>query len=89
MCECAFVRTTVDIPDDLFRRAKAAAALSGESLKETVIAALRAHLERQGTPAPQRPGWRAVFGLARREEVDSVDAVVADELEQVDPEEWR
>jgi hypothetical protein len=81
------MKTTLEIPDDLFRRSKAEAALRGESLKDLVAAALQMFLERQPVSAPQ--GWRSVFGQARREETDSVDAVVAAELETVNPEEWR
>jgi Arc/MetJ family transcription regulator len=83
------MKTTVDIPDELFRRSKAMAALRGESLKDFVTLALRAHLEGQGTRAAEPGGWRAVFGQARPVEVEEVDAVVAEEFERVDAEEWR
>jgi len=82
------MKTTLEIPDDLFRRTKAEAALRGESLKDFVTEALQAHLER-GADKAAPGGWRSVFGQARREEVDPVDAVVAAELEKVDPDEWR
>jgi hypothetical protein len=48
------VKTTLEIADDLFRRAKATAALRGESLKDFGSEALQAHLEQQ-PPAPRRP----------------------------------
>ena len=41
MCEYAFMRTTVDLPDPLFRQVKSAAALRGSSLKEFVQEALQ------------------------------------------------
>jgi len=50
--------------------------------------ALQAHLERQTTGASPR-GWQSVFGQARREEVEPVDAVVAEEFEHVKMDEWR
>ena len=37
-----FMRTTIDIPDHLFRRAKAAASLGGKTLKVFVTEALEA-----------------------------------------------
>jgi len=40
------MRTTVDIPDPLFRRAKAAAALEGKRLKEFLTEAVVHELER-------------------------------------------
>ena len=35
------MRTTLDLPDDLYRRTKAVAALRGSSMKDLVIRALR------------------------------------------------
>ncbi len=40
----AFMRTTIDLPDPLFKEAKSAAALRGQSLKEIVVTALRREL---------------------------------------------
>lgn len=81
------MKTTLEIPDDLFRRTKAMAAIRGESLKDFITGALRDRLEKTTAASPR--GWQSVFGQARREEVESVDAVVAEELERIDPDEWR
>lgn len=83
------MKTTIEIPDALFRQAKAAAALRAESLKDFVTAALRAHVENQAAEAPKERGWRGVFGMARPEEVEEIDRVVGEELERVDPDAWR
>ncbi|HEY0513807.1 MAG TPA: hypothetical protein VGH73_18000 [Thermoanaerobaculia bacterium] len=83
------MKTTLEIPDDLFKRTKATAAMRGESLKEFVTEALQGHLERQTASGSSQRGWRSVFGQARQEEVETVDAVVAEELERIDPDEWR
>ena len=40
------MRTTIDIPDSLFKRAKKAAAEQGVALREIVLRALSAHLDR-------------------------------------------
>lgn len=40
------MKTTIEIPEDLYRRAKAAAALSGRRLKDLVEEGLRLVLER-------------------------------------------
>jgi hypothetical protein len=45
------MRTTVDIPDELFRRAKSEAALRGRKLKDLVEQGLRLVLEKENTPA--------------------------------------
>lgn len=47
------MRTTVDLPDDLYRKTKAAAALRGTSMRDLIIQAL----ERSVTePPPAQPG---------------------------------
>lgn len=83
------MKTTLEIPDDLFRQSKATAAIRGESLKVFFTEALQAHLERQtaGTGSPR--GWQSVFGQASPEEVEPIDTIVAAELERIDPDEWR
>ena len=83
------MKTTLELPDDLFRQAKATAALRGESLKDFFTTAIQTHLERQAPGASARQGWRSVFGQARREDVDAVDAVIAEELKRVDPDDWQ
>ena len=45
------MRTTVDIPDELFRRAKSEAALHGRKLKDLVEEGLRLVLEKEKPPA--------------------------------------
>jgi Arc/MetJ family transcription regulator len=83
------VKTTIELPDTLFRQTKAAAALRGESIKDFVTAALRAHLESQASDAQQERGWRSVFGKASSEEVEEIDRIVAEELERIDMDSWR
>jgi hypothetical protein len=50
ICKYAFMRTTIEIPDALFREAKARAALEGRSLKELVLRGLRLALQGDTTP---------------------------------------
>jgi hypothetical protein len=83
------MKTTLELDDDLFRQAKASAALLGESLKDFFAAALRAHLENQGAKASATPGWRRVFGQAKPEDVAEVDRIVAEELERIEPDSWK
>ena len=49
------MRTTVDIPDELFRRAKSEAALRGRRLKDLVEEGLRFVLENEKAPNTQEP----------------------------------
>ena len=62
------------------------AALRGQSLKDFVAAALRAFLE---TADSASSGWRSVFGKARPEDVEGIDAILAEEFGRVDAESWR
>jgi hypothetical protein len=49
------MRTTVDIPDELFRRAKSEAALRGRKLKDLVEEGLRLVLEKEKAAADEQP----------------------------------
>jgi len=83
------MKTTLELPDELFRRAKATAALRGASLKDLMTEALLDHLEEQAPRDSTQPGWRRVFGKARPEEVAEVDAVIDEEFGRIDPDDWR
>jgi hypothetical protein len=50
LCKYAFMRTTIDLPNDLFRQVKSKAALRGETLKEFVQAAIEKEIS-VNTPA--------------------------------------
>jgi hypothetical protein len=45
LCEYVFMRTTIEIPDTLFRKTKATAALRGSTMKELVVRALEREVE--------------------------------------------
>lgn len=79
------MKTTVDIPGDLFRKAKAMAAIRGESLEALIRDALEAHLAAIQLPHADRSGWRSVFGLADPKSVESIDKIVTAEFERIDP----
>jgi predicted transcriptional regulator len=83
------MKTTLEIPDDLIKRTKAAAAMRGESLKEFVMEALQEHLERQTAGVSSQRGWLSVFGQAQPEEVEPVEVVVTEEFGRIEPDGWR
>ena len=68
------MRTTIELPDDLLKRAKSEAALSGVSLKEFFISAVEAKLQpvqKKGRlQFPLIPGTGEVLPLATREEIE-------------------
>lgn len=83
------MKTTIEIPDELFRKAKATAAIRGESLKQFIRDALETSLAAVPPPHSERSGWRSVFGLAEPKSVESVNRILSAELEAVDLSEWR
>jgi Bacterial antitoxin of type II TA system, VapB len=83
------MKTTIEISDDLFRQAKARAALDGRSLKDLVTDALRRHLQ---SPIPEtrtEPGWRKVFGKAAPGAIAELDAVLAQEFNEIELDDWK
>jgi hypothetical protein len=83
------VKTTIEIPDPLFRRAKSHAAERGQTLKEFVTDALRAKLAAvtEGIP-PGEPKWMAGFGKLRRlrKETARIQGVIDEAFEAVEAE---
>jgi hypothetical protein len=79
------VKTTIDIPEDLFKRAKATAALAGESLRDLICDALETRLASTPVPRTGRAGWRVVFGLAKPQAVANVDQLIDADHERIDP----
>jgi hypothetical protein len=82
------MKTTLEIPDALFRRAKSAAAEQGIPLRELVSEALAQKLSARGRQ--DRP-WLKTFGKLRslRKETAHVNRIVEEEFGQVQPEDWQ
>ena len=56
------MRTTIDFPPDLFRRAKARAVARGESLKTLLTRAVAAEVDQRRTSAARRRMELPIFG---------------------------
>ncbi len=83
------MKTTIEIPDPLFRTAKSRAAERGQTLKEFVTEALQAKLA--SAPEGGRvvgPPWMGGFGKLRRlrKETGRIQAVIDDEFEVIESE---
>ena len=80
------MKTTLEIPDPLFRRAKSAAAERGIPLREFVSEAVKEKLDSNAKPN-DKP-WMAAFGKLRhlRQETARVNKIIEEEFEQVEPE---
>jgi hypothetical protein len=76
------MRTTIDLPDDLYRQIKARAALGGQSVRELVTRYLEAGLHslpdaepavgRSAIPVAIAPGGRPIPALSR-EQLQQID----------------
>lgn len=82
------MKTTLEIPDDLYRQVKALAALSGRTIKDLVNELLRKTVEEERALGGER-GWLSVFGKAPAAEVERVQSVIDDEFSRVDLDEWQ
>jgi hypothetical protein len=75
------MRTTVDLPDDLYRQAKATAALRGLKLKELITAFVEEGLEgrqevfghREPIPVPIPPAGRQFVLMSNAEILELID----------------
>jgi hypothetical protein len=83
------VKTTIEIPDALFRQAKAAAAEQGRPLKEFFTEAIQHQLRRKAEPTAKP--WENAFGGLRdlhRENL-RLQKLITAEFETIDEEQWR
>lgn len=86
------MKTTVEIPDPLFRRAKSRAAERGQTLKELLTEALREKLAPgTGKTSAVQPEWMQGFGKLRRlrKETKRIQARVDEAFEEIEPEDRR
>lgn len=82
------MKTTLEIPDPLFRRAKAKAAEQGVPLRQFVTDAVAEKL-RTGSRATEKP-WMASVGALRhlRKETARINKIIEEEFEGIEPEDW-
>ena len=64
------MRTTVDIPDPLYRRLKARAASQGCSVKELVLRGVQSEL---ADPSPKKHGHRVKLPLIESDRTDKIN----------------
>lgn len=86
------MKTTLEIPDQVFRRAKAKAAERGQALRTFVTEALQEKLSgRRGEAPGYRPPFMRGFGQLRslRKETARIQRVIEREFDVVEPEDRR
>jgi hypothetical protein len=81
------VKTTLEIPDFLFRRAKSVAAERGIPLRQLVTEAVQEKLK---TTSRERP-WMKHLGKLKHlhKERKQIDRRVEEAFERIDPEVWE
>lgn len=82
------MKTTVEVPDSLYRRIKVLAALRGQTVKAFFVDALREKLAISASEPVEESGWRAVFGKADDKDMAQLQRIIDKEFSQIDPEGW-
>lgn len=82
------MKTTLEIPDALFRQAKSAAAVQGIPLRALVSEALAEKLRVRGR---QDKPWLKTFGKLRslRKETAHISRIIEEEFGRIEPEDWQ
>lgn len=82
------MKTTLEIPEPLFRKAKATAARQGHTLKQLVQEALSEKIARVNGVSSQQKPWMALAGGLKhlRSENRRIERVIEAEFENVEPE---
>ena len=80
------MKTTLEIPDPIFRRAKSVAAERGIPFREFVTEAVRDKLASDAKVAEQT--WMTAFGKLRhlRKETARINRLIEEEFEQIEAE---
>jgi hypothetical protein len=83
-----FMKTTLEIPDTVFRRAKSKAAEQGIPLRQFVTEAVRDKLKT--APATGQKPWMKHMGKLKdlHKETARISKVIEEAFEEVDPEMW-
>lgn len=87
----AEVKTTIELPDTLYRKLKSTAAEEGRSIKQILTEAVTERLRRGPNAAPSAKPWEAAFGGLKslhRENL-RMERLIEAEFEKIDEEEWR
>jgi hypothetical protein len=82
------MKTTLEIPDSLFRRAKSAAAERGIPLRALVSEALS---EKLRADSAQDQPWMKTFGKLHHlhKETVRINRIIENEFRKLEPEDWK
>lgn len=83
------MKTTLEIPDQIFRKAKATASALGIPLREYVTQAVEEKLS-TGNERPDRPWLECAGELAHlHRETVRIQKIIDEEFGQIEPEDWN
>ena len=90
MGEFLIMKTTLEFPDTLFRRAKSSAVRKGQTMTAFVTLAVEAKLAADETAATEKP-WMNFAGLLKKERKESSRILhrIEESCEQVILEDWE
>ena len=83
------MKTTLDVPDTLYRQIKARAALKGQTIRAFFLDAIQEKLRAERAGTSKTTGWRSVFGKASKDDVSQLQQVLDDEFSKIDAESWQ
>ena len=85
------MKMTVEIGDELFRRAKVLAAQKGLTMKQLITKSLQERVARHATETNSEPAWKQAFGAMRayRKENRRIEKVIEREFERIESEDGR
>lgn len=82
------MKTTLEIPDPIFRRAKAKAAERQIPLRQFITEAVAEKLDSKPSDSrSERMKWAGQLRHLHRETA-RINAIIEEEFEKIDPEEW-
>jgi hypothetical protein len=87
------MKTTLELPDELFREVKATAARQGILMKQFIAQALEEKLAGYFRPPEPKP-WMKLAGCAASDpemiaELQRLEAIIEEEFEQIDEDDWK
>lgn len=84
------MKTTLEVPDSLLRRAKATAARKGHTMAAFVTAAIEAKLSVDTDAVRDKP-WMEFAGVFRQDRAESRRILrrIEEECERIHPEAWK
>ncbi len=83
------MKTTLEVPDGLYRQIKARAALKGQTIRAFFLDAIQAKLMAERAGPKKTRGWRSAFGTVPKDDIAELQQILDDEFSQIDAEHWQ